>query len=737
MLDSVLTGSRSASLGRAAPTGFPIPPPRATTNEEPNDFAVNEETVYAPERSALSREWFMLGRQWAVICGCTAAAIAMAAAFNTWARPVYTANAVVSFDFESEDPRMQALMGVQKGREATASEIAILRSRDMAQRVIQKQPPGLASELRSQAPAAGWRRVLAELRHVLALDSAVDSSRLASMDQFRRRLVVGFDEPPSTWVTLSFTSYDRQTAAAALNALLEVHLEDSRQRARARKAEDKAQSDREVTAQAQAVGDALRALTEGARNGRDPLAKRALAQKMLATLQDQLARASAETVARQVRNSSLAGLDEAGLAEAARAEKDDGFLATDTRLSATESRLRALKVSLGDRHPEVVAAQAEVDELARARTARLEGFRRRAADAVRQATETEASLRREIAAAEREAGASEIDVASIALERERATSEQKQLARSVDRAQDELPTVEMTIVQRAESPFAPSSPQRSSNLMSALAAGILTGLGIALLRERVSRTILDAADVKASGATLLGLVPTVKDPIRQLKADFSDPTSLLSEAYRKVLTYLDQRQLGEHGRVFVVSSASAGEGKTTTAASLAMLMSRRGSRVLLIDADLRRPALIRYFDKPNDGGLREAVAAQSLKPFAVTVAPQLDLLASGLSVDGAPEILGDAAFEELLRTARTRYDYVICDAPPLLPVVDALLVLPMTDGMILVAAAGKTHLQALSDALDHIRSRNGKLLGVVLNRVNFRGLQYRYYGKYSYAKNSR
>ncbi len=184
----------------------------------------------------------------------------------------------------------------------------------------------------------------------------------------------------------------------------------------------------------------------------------------------------------------------------------------------------------------------------------------------------------------------------------------------------------------------------------------------------------------------------------------------------------------------LISSALPGEGKTTSAAALAILIAGKGSRVLLVDADLRRPSLTRYFDTKRGGGLAEAVAAASLEPFVAQVAPSLDLLASEDASERAPEILGSAAFSRLLDQAAKKYDFVICDAPPLLPVADALLLLPLAEGMIVVAAAGQTHIDALWDAIEHVRTRNGNLIGVILNRVDFRGVQYRYYGKYPYKK---
>jgi len=114
------------------------------------------------------------------------------------------------------------------------------------------------------------------------------------------------------------------------------------------------------------------------------------------------------------------------------------------------------------------------------------------------------------------------------------------------------------------------------------------------------------------------------------------------------------------------------------------------------------------------------------------VAPNLDLLASEDGSERAPEILGSTAFSKLLEGAAKLYDFVICDAPPLLPVADALLLLPLAEGMIVVASAGQTHIDALRDAIEHVTTRNGNLIGVVLNRVDFRGVQYRHYGKYPY-----
>jgi succinoglycan biosynthesis transport protein ExoP len=688
----------------------------------------NEDFSVPREQSSLLRELLNLWHQWPVIVLCIGTALAGAWAFNSWARPVYTAEAVVAFEIASTDPRARRLEGPQRA----AEEAAVLRSRELAELVVRAAPENLGKELLVSAPGTGVGRVLAEIRHRLGIEARVDLAHLATVERFRQRLVVTEEPPPSTWIRLTFAAYDPRVAAPALNEILVTYRRDAERRQVAMSQEARLRAEQQVEARAEAVDEAYRALNQGGKDGRDPLARRALAQRTLATLQDQLARATADTLARRVRYEALSSLDDAALAGVGRREGDPELLAVDARFQAAQDRFRSLSLSLGDQHPEMVAAKAELDGASLVKKERLAAFRDAARVALRQATETEASLRRGIVQAEHDAGASEALVAEMAVDRERAAGQQRRLSQSIERSLDEIAAFELKVIQPPETPLGPSSPRRGSNLTAALVFGLLVGLGLGGVRERLNRKVMSATDVKSMGVALLGLIPTVGNPIALLRQNVTDPSSSLLEAYRKVQTYLDRGKAAGSGWVFLVSSASAGEGKTTTAASLAILMAQKGLRVLLIDADLRRPTLTRYFQVKVRGGLAQAVAAGSLDPFVTTVADGLDLLASEDGERDAPLVLGGESLPELLRLARERYDYVICDAPPLLPVVDALLIMPLVDGLILVAAAGRTYAQGLWDALEHIRLRRGNLLGVVLNRVDFRGLEYRHYGKYSY-----
>jgi succinoglycan biosynthesis transport protein ExoP len=688
----------------------------------------NEHLIMPGDQSLLVRELLMVWHQWPVIALCIGIALAGAWAFNSWARPVYTAEAVVAFEIASGDSRVRLLDASRR----VAEEAAVLRSRELAELAVRAAPENVAKELLVSAPGTGVGRILGEIRDRLGLEGRVDRSHLAAVERFRQRLVVAEEPSPSTWLRLTFTVYDQRAAAPALNEILVAYRQDAERRQVAMSQESRLRAEQQVEARAEAVDEALRALTQGRKEGRDPFARRALAQKTLATLEDQLARATADTLARRVRYGALSGLDDAALAGVGRREGDPELLAVDARFQAAQDRFRSLSLSLGDQHPEMVAAKAELDGASLVKKERLAAFRDAARVALRQATETEASLRRAIAQAEHDASASEAVVAEMAVDREKAAGQQRRLSQSIERSLDEIAAFELKVIQPPETPLGPSSPRRGSNLTAALVYGLLVGLGLGGIRERLNRKVMSATDVKSMGVALLGLVPTVVNPIALLRQSATDPSASLLEAYRKVQTYLDRGKATGSAWVFLVSSTSAGEGKTTTAASLAILMAQKGLRVLLIDADLRRPTLTRYFQAKVRGGLAQAVAAGSLEPFVTTVADRLDLLASEAVERDAPLVLGGESLRKLLRLARERYDYVICDAPPLLPVVDALLLMPLVDGLILVAAAGRTYAQGLWDALEHIRSRHGNLIGVVLNRVDFRGIEYRHYGKYSY-----
>jgi len=211
----------------------------------------------------------------------------------------------------------------------------------------------------------------------------------------------------------------------------------------------------------------------------------------------------------------------------------------------------------------------------------------------------------------------------------------------------------------------------------------------------------------------------------------ADPRSAASEAYRTLRTNIQFAGLDQPCRCVVITSATAGEGKTTSVANFGVVSAQAGSRVCLVDSDLRRPTLHRIFGLDNTHGLTTAlIEGSSLAEVArPTRVPHLSLVSSGPLPPNPAELVGSKRMRELLEGAATTFDLVLCDSPPVIAVADGVALAAQCDGVILIVRAGLVSHDVIRRAVGQIQSVKGKILGVLLNDVNFNrdGYHYSYY----------
>ncbi|MFQ6171914.1 polysaccharide biosynthesis tyrosine autokinase [Oryzobacter sp. R7] len=297
----------------------------------------------------------------------------------------------------------------------------------------------------------------------------------------------------------------------------------------------------------------------------------------------------------------------------------------------------------------------------------------------------------------------------------------------------EASPVKVTVVRPPVTPTAPVSPQPARNLLLAVVVGLLLGLGAAVLRETLDRSVKSTEDVKrVTDVPILGAIAHDPEaPKRPLIVEV-DPRSPRAEAFRSLRTNLQFVDAANHPRTIVVTSSLAGEGKSTLTANLALTMAQAGSRVCLIEADLRRPKVLEYMGLEGAVGLTDALIDRAdvidvIQPYGGT---NLWVLGAGPIPPNPSELLGSTAMRGLLQNLSTRFDYVVIDAPPTLPVTDAVVLSKLVDGAIVVIGSGIVDRDQLAHTLDSLTSVNGQVLGVVLNRVPPRGPGQ--YGSYSY-----
>jgi polysaccharide biosynthesis transport protein len=315
-----------------------------------------------------------------------------------------------------------------------------------------------------------------------------------------------------------------------------------------------------------------------------------------------------------------------------------------------------------------------------------------------------------------------------------------------------LRTNNVRVLERAVAPGAPVRPQPLQNLGIGLLVGLGLGIGLAYLIEALDNTLKTPNEVEALLAVpVLGLIPVIgaKDEkggaSRARERDlgiFLDPKSLAAECCRSIRTNILFMSPDHPPRTIVVTSPSPQEGKTTTAANLAVTLAESGARVLVIDTDMRRPRLHQSFGVPNQSGVSTAIVGNSTLDEVIkrTEVPNLDVLPCGPVPPNPSELLHTARFAQLVRECASRYDRVVLDSPPTSAVTDPAVLGNLCDGVLLIVKGGQTTRESAVLARRQLHSANAKLLGVIINEVDFSnaayGYQYYYhrgYARYGYA----
>lgn len=316
------------------------------------------------------------------------------------------------------------------------------------------------------------------------------------------------------------------------------------------------------------------------------------------------------------------------------------------------------------------------------------------------------------------------------------------------------------VVEPAVVPVDPIRPDKPLSVVLALLLGLGLGAGAAFLRENLDSSIHTREDLQeiAPALPVLGLIPRIREAADDRSRaghvysgpgarDLShrliagrDPRSPISEAYRSLRTSLAFSSIDRPQETLVFTSALPGDGKSTTAANLAITMVQQGMRVLLIDADMRKGVLHEVFGEFRAPGLsdvlvKEVDVTEAIRRVDLGESGELEFLASGTLPPNPAELIGSEGAKRLLSQLTEIYDTVIVDAPPLNLVTDAALLGASADGVVIVARSGVTDRGAVAYALEQLAAVRAPLLGAVLNDIDVR--KDRYYGSYGLASYER
>lgn len=292
---------------------------------------------------------------------------------------------------------------------------------------------------------------------------------------------------------------------------------------------------------------------------------------------------------------------------------------------------------------------------------------------------------------------------------------------------------------KAPSPDMPAKPLRVQVLAVSLAIGLMAGLGAALLLDWMDHRIRSAAEVESLlGLPILGAVPHMlgkRSPIERGQEIHLYPKSEVAESYRTIRTGIRFGITDASSKTLLVTSPSPGDGKTTVASNLAIAIAQTGKRVLLIDADCRRPMVQRIYSLKEDIGLSSVLIGESELSASIQKSntDNLEILPCGPLPPNPAEMLNSEAFTNLLRELSGQYDQIVVDSPPVAPVTDARILAAACDATVLVIRAEKTSRRVAEHARDALASVGAVLLGVVVNDAPRSRAEASSYGHYSYS----
>lgn len=312
------------------------------------------------------------------------------------------------------------------------------------------------------------------------------------------------------------------------------------------------------------------------------------------------------------------------------------------------------------------------------------------------------------------------------------------------------------LVDTAIEPIYPTKPNKKLNLILGVLIGLGLGIGLTFLLEYFDDSIKNPEELERAGFPILSIIPQIPteelskrivsrngnkngdlEEIKKIESRLVthfDPKSPISEAYRTLRTNIQFKNLERNDYAILVTSSTPKEGKSTTVANLAITMAQMGTKVLLVDTDLRRPVIHSIFGLKKDRGITNYL----MRKFAFdeivksTIVENLYVVTSGPLPPNPSEILSSDAMKEFIVEAREKYDLILFDSPPVIAVTDAAIISTMVDGLILVVKAHQTRRDAVKRAKNLLDSVNSKVFGSLLNGVNIERTYGAYYHYYYY-----
>lgn len=666
--------------------------------------------------------------------------------------PIYQATVQLEIDYESPKivPFAQVTdsqLGGWDTEDYYQTQYKILQSRSLARRTLDSANLWRNPLLAGPRPAPGVGAKPEAAKGAIAVPAPETPAETPIINA----LLGGITVSPvrnSRLVDLQYSSTDPQFAALAANAVAKAYIEQSRdyQYLASRQASDwlDQQLD-EQRKQVEASEQALQRYRE--RTGSVSLEdKQNIVVQKLADLNAAVTKAKTDRLEKEAlyeQMKSIAG-DRKALDTFPAVVSSPFIQQLKAQLADLQRQRAALADKYGPKHPEMIKLQRQIDETDGKIQAEIGNVLQSLRSDYLAALAQESSLVGALDQQKTEAmDLSRQGIDYGVLQRDASTNRQLFDA-LLQRAKEtgvsaELKSTNIRIVDLAIVPSSPVSPNRFRNMLVSLFGGGLFAIGLALLFEYLDNRVKSPEEIKRYlGLPFLGLVPAIG-------ADESPEDALLhaevppafAEAFRGIRTNVLFSSAEEGGRSFVVTSTGPGEGKTLVATNLAVALAQAGQRVLLLDADMRKPRVHEVFDLPNVPGLSNVLVGNANASEAVRPGPvaNLWLLLSGVTPPNPAELLASERFKAFLSTLEQHFDWVVIDSPPVMAVTDAAVIAHVARGVLYVVRAEATNKRTALTALEQLDSAKAKFLGGVLNRVDVRrnAFYYSNYYRKSYA----
>ena len=548
-------------------------------------------------------------------------------------------------------------------------------------------------------------------------------------------------------VYIQYTHHDPGFAARAANTLAEEYMQMNLEHRLENIDRMMKWVSGEVDKQGQLLADAEAALAKYREaNNAMSLSRQDLIGQRLTTLTGQVSQAQATRQQKQNLYDQIKNADANDDAVDAFPAVGANGAVVDARAALRDAQAKVLTLTrqnFGDEYPPLKAARQEVtnakDKLVAARRTVLESIKQDYQQAVINERQMVAALD---GVKGEQAG---LDLKSVDYNKlQREADSVRNVYNSLLTQQKELSVVansrqnNVSLVERAALPSVPIAPQPRKEWISAILMGIVVAFGLAFGIEYLDDTVKTPDDItRRLRIPLLGLVPAIRGERVPL---LSEPVPHdFGEAFRSLRTSLVFTSAGDRTRVIAVTSTQPLEGKTTTAANLALALALGGARVLVVDADMRRPGLHKSLGVQNDIGLSHLLQGQARVRDAVqrTAEPNLLMMPAGRTPPNPSELLGSERMSNFLANLeRGPFDWVIIDTPPVLAVTDAVILAPKISGMVFVIGSEMTRIVHSERALETIRASRPRAISAVLNRVDFDRNKYYYSRYYGYQYKS-